>query len=152
MLKEKMISITAIVLMGTTLISEHSRAQTNIYSQSNQKGLEQEISKSDKEIDRIQNEKIILNNQIKKFEDAIASNNQKLDETKKQIAQSTNQIVELQNDINDTNARIINRVEKFKQRARVLQETNGTHGYLEYILGSKDFSDFQCRSFENIVN
>ncbi len=101
-----------------------------------------EISDAQNELSSIQAQKVDLEAQIARMEQAIKDNTIKIEEANIQLAETQAEIDRLNSEIAVFEERIASRTEILKERAVSFQENGGQLSYLEVILGSSSFSDF----------
>ena len=71
-------------VIGTTHVSAEEQSQTvSEYLQSNLDSIQEQVTKMDKEINAFQNERIVLERQLKQFDKALEQNQQTIKKSRK---------------------------------------------------------------------
>lgn len=115
----------------------------NIQSERSEKQDEAKLTEA--EIEKVKNELREVEAEIRTIDHQVADTNEKIRTKRQEIALVQDHIEQLKEELRILEARIAERDNLLKDRARTMYQNGGTINYLEVILGAKSFGDFLDR-------
>ena len=141
--KKKVLSV--IVTLGLVLSISNTTFATSLNTLLNQKAAQQQQINADKsDLSKSENESQSLSTKIEMMDSQIEAQMRTLEDNKKQVESIQSQISSTEKDIAKAEIEINAEQVLFDKRMRVMY-INGTGGYVDILLDSKNFGDFYLR-------
>ncbi|MCI4168450.1 peptidoglycan DL-endopeptidase CwlO [Bacillus spizizenii] len=104
------------------------------------------IEAKEKELTELQENQTKIEKELKDINAKALDTSNKIEDKKEENDKTKEEIKKLKKEIKETEARIEKRNEILKKRVRSLQESGGSQGYIDVLLGSTSFGDFISRA------
>ncbi|MEG7334920.1 MULTISPECIES: PcsB-like coiled-coil domain-containing protein [Bacillus] len=114
--------------------------------ESKQSEVASSIEAKEKELTELQQNQSKIEKELKDINDKALDTSNKIEDKKEENDKTKEEIKKLKKEIKETEARIEKRNEILKKRVRSLQESGGSQGYIDVLLGSTSFGDFISRA------
>ncbi|WBY38399.1 peptidoglycan DL-endopeptidase CwlO [Bacillus subtilis] len=114
--------------------------------ESKQSEVASSIEAKEKELTELQENQSKIEKELKDINDKALDTSNKIEDKKEENDKTKEEIKKLKKEIKETEARIEKRNEILKKRVRSLQESGGSQGYIDVLLGSTSFGDFISRA------
>ncbi|MBJ7571567.1 peptidoglycan DL-endopeptidase CwlO [Bacillus halotolerans] len=114
--------------------------------ESKQSEVASSIEAKEKELTELQENQSKIEKELKDINAKALDTSNKIDDKKEENDKTKEEIKKLKKEIKETEARIEKRNEILKKRVRSLQESGGSQGYIDVLLGSTSFGDFISRA------
>ncbi|WP_420976190.1 PcsB-like coiled-coil domain-containing protein [Bacillus vallismortis] len=114
--------------------------------ESKQSEVASSIEAKEKELTALQENQSKIEKELKDINDKALNTSNEIEDKKEENAKTKEEIKKLKKEIKETEARIEKRNEILKKRVRSLQESGGSQGYIDVLLGSTSFGDFISRA------
>lgn len=114
--------------------------------ESKQSEVTSSIEAKEKELTELQENQSKIEKELKDINDKALDTSNKIEDKKEENDKTKEEIKKLKKEIKETEARIEKRNEILKKRVRSLQESGGSQGYIDVLLGSTSFGDFISRA------
>ncbi|MEC1620598.1 C40 family peptidase [Bacillus mojavensis] len=114
--------------------------------ESKQSEVASSIEAKEKELTELQENQSKIEKELKDINAKALDTSNKIEDKKEENDKTKKEIKELKKEIKETEARIEKRNEILKKRVRSLQESGGSQGYIDVLLGSTSFGDFISRA------
>ncbi|MCY7916080.1 NlpC/P60 family protein [Bacillus vallismortis] len=114
--------------------------------ESKQSEVASSIEAKEKELTALQENQSKIEKELKDINDKALDTSNEIEDKKEENAKTKEEIKKLKKEIKETEARIEKRNEILKKRVRSLQESGGSQGYIDVLLGSTSFGDFISRA------
>ncbi|MDO3659766.1 NlpC/P60 family protein [Bacillus sp. C28GYM-DRY-1] len=114
--------------------------------ESKQSEVASSIEAKEKELTALQENQSKIEKELKDINDKALDTSLKIEDKKEENDKTKEEIKKLKKEIKETEARIEKRNEILKKRVRSLQESGGSQGYIDVLLGSTSFGDFISRA------
>ncbi|AUZ40545.1 MULTISPECIES: peptidoglycan DL-endopeptidase CwlO [Bacillus] len=114
--------------------------------ESKQSEVASSIEAKEKELTELQESQSKIEKELKDINDKALDTSNKIEDKKEENDKTKEEIKKLKKEIKETEARIEKRNEILKKRVRSLQESGGSQGYIDVLLGSTSFGDFISRA------
>lgn len=145
--------LTAVITIGTLLAgtnvdfaSANSSLEQRIQDiQQERSQAQQQVNTRENEISSIQRERKDIEEDVKRLDHEMADTRNEIKSRQTEIQDTRKHIEELQAELVIIEARINERDQLLKERARSMYQNGGSVSYLEVILGAKSFGDFLDR-------
>lgn len=133
------IGTICLCMLSSLIIPHTSFAEKNLEDiQKERKDIKENLSATEKEVTTILTEIKEMNEEIEEYNATLKANKKAIKEVEKEIESVEDEIDALEKKIEE-------RFEILKERAQSYQTNGGDVGYLEVILGAKDFNEFISR-------
>lgn len=114
--------------------------------ESKQSEVASSIEAKEKELTELQENQSKIEKELKDINAKALDTSNKIEDKKEENDKTKEEIKKLKKEIKETEARIEKRNEILKKRVRSLQESGGSQGYIDVLLGSTSFGDFISRA------
>ncbi|MBK4204588.1 peptidoglycan DL-endopeptidase CwlO [Bacillus spizizenii] len=114
--------------------------------ESKQSEVASSIEAKEKELTELQENQTKIEKELKDINAKALDTSNKIEDKKEENDKTKEEIKKLKKEIKETEARIEKRNEILKKRVRSLQESGGSQGYIDVLLGSTSFGDFISRA------
>ncbi|CAM3873546.1 peptidase C40 [Bacillus subtilis] len=114
--------------------------------ESKQSEVASSIEAKEKELSELQENQSKIEKELKDINAKALDTSNKIEDKKEENDKTKEEIKKLKKEIKETEARIEKRNEILKKRVRSLQESGGSQGYIDVLLGSTSFGDFISRA------
>ncbi|MDR4433129.1 peptidoglycan DL-endopeptidase CwlO [Bacillus tequilensis] len=114
--------------------------------ESKQSEVASSIEAKEKELTDLQENQSKIEKELKDINAKALDTSNKIEDKKEENDKTKEEIKKLKKEIKETEARIEKRNEILKKRVRSLQESGGSQGYIDVLLGSTSFGDFISRA------
>ena len=114
--------------------------------ESKQSEVASSIEAKEKELTELQENQSKIEKELKDSNAKALDTSNKIEDKKEENDKTKEEIKKLKKEIKETEARIEKRNEILKKRVRSLQESGGSQGYIDVLLGSTSFGDFISRA------
>ncbi|MED1809626.1 peptidoglycan DL-endopeptidase CwlO [Bacillus subtilis] len=114
--------------------------------ESKQSEVASSIEAKEKELTELQENQSKIEKELKDINAKALDTSNKIEDKKEENDKTKEEIKKLKKEIKETEARIKKRNEILKKRVRSLQESGGSQGYIDVLLGSTSFGDFISRA------
>ncbi|UQZ47483.1 peptidoglycan DL-endopeptidase CwlO [Bacillus sp. PK3-037] len=114
--------------------------------ESKQSEVASSIEAKEKELTGLQENQSKIEKELKDINAKALDTSNKIEDKKEENDKTKEEIKKLKKEIKETEARIEKRNEILKKRVRSLQESGGSQGYIDVLLGSTSFGDFISRA------
>ncbi|MEC0249939.1 peptidoglycan DL-endopeptidase CwlO [Bacillus halotolerans] len=114
--------------------------------ESKQSEVASSIEAKEKALTELQENQSKIEKELKDINAKALDTSNKIDDKKEENDKTKEEIKKLKKEIKETEARIEKRNEILKKRVRSLQESGGSQGYIDVLLGSTSFGDFISRA------
>ncbi|MBU2658720.1 peptidoglycan DL-endopeptidase CwlO [Bacillus cabrialesii] len=114
--------------------------------ESKQSEVASSIEAKEKELTELQDNQSKIEKELKDINAKALDTSNKIEDKKEENDKTKEEIKKLKKEIKETEARIEKRNEILKKRVRSLQESGGSQGYIDVLLGSTSFGDFISRA------
>ncbi|MEC1549273.1 peptidoglycan DL-endopeptidase CwlO [Bacillus rugosus] len=114
--------------------------------ESKQSEVASSIEAKEKELTKLQENQSKIEKELKDINAKALDTSNKIEDKKEENDKTKEEIKKLKKEIKETEARIEKRNEILKKRVRSLQESGGSQGYIDVLLGSTSFGDFISRA------
>ncbi|MDO8226839.1 C40 family peptidase [Bacillus cabrialesii] len=114
--------------------------------ESKQSEVASSIEAKEKELTELQDNQSRIEKELKDINAKALDTSNKIEDKKEENDKTKEEIKKLKKEIKETEARIEKRNEILKKRVRSLQESGGSQGYIDVLLGSTSFGDFISRA------
>ncbi|MGZ7825534.1 peptidoglycan DL-endopeptidase CwlO [Bacillus subtilis] len=114
--------------------------------ESKQSEVASSIEAKEKELSDLQENQSKIEKELKDINAKALDTSNKIEDKKEENDKTKEEIKKLKKEIKETEARIEKRNEILKKRVRSLQESGGSQGYIDVLLGSTSFGDFISRA------
>ncbi|MCO4852970.1 C40 family peptidase [Bacillus vallismortis] len=114
--------------------------------ESKQSEVASSIEAKEKELTALQENQSKIEKELKDINDKALNTSNEIEDKKEENDKTKEEIKKLKKEIKETEARIEKRNEILKKRVRSLQESGGSQGYIDVLLGSTSFGDFISRA------
>ena len=114
--------------------------------ESKQSEVASSIEEKEKELTKLQENQSKIEKELKDINAKALDTSNKIEDKKEENDKTKEEIKKLKKEIKETEARIEKRNEILKKRVRSLQESGGSQGYIDVLLGSTSFGDFISRA------
>ncbi|MGF4039109.1 peptidoglycan DL-endopeptidase CwlO [Bacillus subtilis] len=114
--------------------------------ESKQSEVASSIEAKEKELTELQENQSKIEIELKDINAKALDTSNKIEDKKEENDKTKEEIKKLKKEIKETEARIEKRNEILKKRVRSLQESGGSQGYIDVLLGSTSFGDFISRA------
>ncbi|AGE65088.1 secreted cell wall DL-endopeptidase [Bacillus subtilis XF-1] len=114
--------------------------------ESKQSEVASSIEAKEKELTELQENQSKIEKELKDINDKALDTSNKIEDKKEENDKTKEEIKKRKKEIKETEARIEKRNEILKKRVRSLQESGGSQGYIDVLLGSTSFGDFISRA------
>lgn len=114
--------------------------------ESKQSEVASSIEAKEKELTELQENQSKIEKELKDINAKALGTSNKIEDKKEENDKTKEEIKKLKKEIKETEARIEKRNEILKKRVRSLQESGGSQGYIDVLLGSTSFGDFISRA------
>ena len=133
------------VTLGLVLSISSTTFASSLSTLLNQKATQQQQINNDKsDLSKLENQSQSLSTKIEMMDSQIETQMRTLEENRKQVESSQSQINSTEKDIAKAEIEINEEQVLFDKRMRIMY-INGTGGYVDILLDSKNFSDFYLR-------
>lgn len=154
-LKKTLVAVATVVAvsLGSSVVvnTVHANPTEDIHSKqsdikSQRSEVKKDLSKADAEIADILLDLKELNAEVVRVENEIKDNEKTTKKIEGHISKTEEEVAVLEDEIETLNENIEERNEVLKRRMISYQKSGGSIGFLEVILGAKDFNEFISRS------
>ncbi|MGG3032558.1 peptidoglycan DL-endopeptidase CwlO [Bacillus stercoris] len=114
--------------------------------ESKQSEVASSIEAKEKELTKLQENQSKIEKELQDINAKALDTSNKIEDKKEENDKTKEEIKKLKKEIKETEARIEKRNEILKKRVRSLQESGGSQGYIDVLLGSTSFGDFISRA------
>ncbi|WIL35020.1 peptidoglycan DL-endopeptidase CwlO [Bacillus stercoris] len=114
--------------------------------ESKQSEVASSIEAKEKELTELQENQSKIEKELQDINAKALDTSNKIEDKKEENDKTKEEIKKLKKEIKETEARIEKRNEILKKRVRSLQESGGSQGYIDVLLGSTSFGDFISRA------
>ncbi|KAF1680606.1 MULTISPECIES: NlpC/P60 family protein [Bacillus] len=114
--------------------------------ESKQSEVASSIEAKEKELNKLQENQSKIEKELQDINDKALDTSNKIEDKKAENDKTKAEIKKLKKEIKETEARIEKRNGILKKRVRSLQESGGSQGYIDVLLGSTSFGDFISRA------